>query len=163
MSKTQISYITKMPWFCIHYCIYSSSATLMVSCFPCICLVSILMQLRFLQILNCCWLLSVIDGSLLTFLSTSERYSENIPPKSGPLTSSQWNLIDFKWRDPIEWFFPHSDLIMLSTCKVKIEQLLWRLLIVDLSFNITSVDSSWVFESSTKISKLFYNTHQSID
>ena len=32
-AKTQISFITKMPWFRIHYCICSSSAALMVKLF----------------------------------------------------------------------------------------------------------------------------------
>ena len=40
--------------------------------------------------------LSLVDSSLLAFLPTLEGYSENIPPKSGPLISTQWNSFDLK-------------------------------------------------------------------
>ena len=52
-AKAQISIVTEMPWFRIHYCICSSSAALMVSCFPRVCSASTLMQSWFLQMLNC--------------------------------------------------------------------------------------------------------------
>ena len=73
------------------------------------------------------WLL--VDSSLPAFLPTSEVYSENIAPKSGSLTSIWQNSFAFKRKGPIEWRCPRYNLIVSSTCRVQIEQLLWRLLI----------------------------------
>ena len=38
--------------------------------------------------------LSLVDSSSLAFFPALEEYSENIPPKSGPLTSAQRKLLD---------------------------------------------------------------------
>ena len=38
--------------------------------------------------------LSLVDSSSLAFLPALEEYSENIPPKSGPLTSTQRKSFD---------------------------------------------------------------------
>ena len=53
--------------------------------------------------------LSLVDSSSLTFLPSVEEYSENIPPKSGPLDQHTAEIIRLKLKRPNRMVLPHCD------------------------------------------------------
>ena len=103
------------------------------SCLPRICSASILMQLRFLQMLNCC-----CHCRLLTaHCPYSSRIGRIFRKYSAQIWSTDQHTADFirfKMKGPNRMVLPHSDSIMSPIYRVQVEQLLWRLLTAALRF-----------------------------
>ena len=116
-AKIQISFVTEMPWFCIYYCICSSSAALTVSCF----LASVQPPYWCSCVFYRYWTVAVIVACWQLVARISSRIGRIFRKYSAQIWSTDQRTAEIIWlklKRPDRMVLPHSDSILSPICRV---------------------------------------------